>query len=89
MAERRGSPDEELLRKYPEGSEDSGIADKLRKARERLFGKKEKGLVIGFDGRIYPEGQFDQMKPAEKRGVCVGSTCIHYESDVPGMSDTD
>ncbi len=71
----------------------------LKKELERIFPgtgarmeavkPSKKGFVVGIDGRVYGEDEYNQMTPAQKRGVCVGSTCIHYESDVPGMSDTD
>lgn len=43
---------------------------------------------ITYDGRIIPDtGQ--ELTPAQKREITVGTTCFHYNSGTPGMSDTD
>lgn len=82
---------------FPTGSSDESVVNILRKKRtdylklhpeEQKIKDADKG-VIGFDGRFYPETAWEKMTPAERRGVVVGTTCFHYNSDTPGMSDTD
>jgi len=49
---------------------------------------KQNSYYITYDGRvILDEGQ--ELTPAQKREITVGTTCFHYNSDTPGMSDTD
>lgn len=49
---------------------------------------KAPSYYITYDGRvILDEGQ--ELTPAQKREITVGTTCFHYNSGTPGMSDTD
>lgn len=80
----------ELSELYPQGSDDPEVVELLRQKRTEV--RKDippVGYAIGPDGRIYSQQEYDRMTPAQRRGLCVGSTCSHYEGDVPGMSDTD
>ena len=78
---------------FPDGSEDEEVANILRKKRteylkthpeERIARGASVG-IIGFDGRFYTMEQYEGMTDSEKRGVFVGSTCFHYNSETPGM----
>lgn len=79
-----------------EGSDDLNVAKSLREMRETyLADHPEKQIskgasegVITFDGRFISQKDWETATDSEKRAIMVGSTCIHFNSDTPGMGSS-
>ncbi|KKT35847.1 MAG: hypothetical protein UX12_C0020G0003 [Candidatus Collierbacteria bacterium GW2011_GWC1_45_47] len=89
-------PYEFLQTIFIDGSDDPRVADILREKRgEYLKSHPEKQVakgasegIIAHDGRFIPKALWDTATDSEKRGVMVGSTCFHYNSETPGMGSS-
>ena len=84
----------DLLRTlFSEGSDDEQMAEVLRAKRNEYFKahpelvEKVEG-IIAYDGRVIPMNDWLDASDSEKRGILVGSTCFHYNSDTPGMDSS-
>lgn len=83
---------------YPEGVPETDPkqkekADLMRQARQKAMdvGEIDKPkmpiYIIGPDGEIISEKDYQNLSAGERRRYMVGRTCDHYEHDVPGLSD--
>ena len=82
---------------FIDGSDDQEVVLLLRNKRETyLKGHPEvyngvRGAlegIVSYDGRVVSMEDWKTASDSEKRGVLVGSTCFHYNSDTPGMGSS-
>lgn len=79
----------------PNGSNNQQVADIIREERKKYLldhPEEEQGRgatdgVIGFDGRFFTLKKWGEMSPSDRFAVVIGSTCSHYNHDVPGYGD--
>lgn len=91
----RELPYEFLQILFPDGSDNIRVAIFLRQQREKyliVHPEQEQGRgategVIGYDGRFVHISVWNELSPADRFVLLVGTTCFHYNSDTPGFGD--
>lgn len=82
---------------FIDGSDDQEIVLLLRKKRETYLKDHPEAYngvrgalegIVSYDGRVVSMEDWKSATDSEKRGVLVGSTCFHYNSDTPGMGSS-